>query len=182
MDGLDRRFKVEPIAIEGLNHAVNFGIEFFHQQEVSIFCTEKEVKLVTGSKGQERLTRLCSVYGKPFLFMIKGRRVDKENKEYTQILPVVWKTEKREPEVNNMSTAEEVVERKLWAAEKVTIPAGSAKLVKVRTEGNWTGAGVVETLPLGDQEKGRKILLQENAYDLSGSVQAVYVENHAESA
>ena len=66
---------------------------------------------------------------------------------------------------------EEVVERKLWAAEKVNIPAGSAKLVKVRTEGNWKGAGVVESLPLEDQEKGRKVLLPENAYDLSGSVQ-----------
>ena len=29
LDGLDRRFEVEPIMIEGLNHAVNFGIEFF---------------------------------------------------------------------------------------------------------------------------------------------------------
>ena len=74
LDGLDRRFEVEPIVIEGLNHAVNFGIEFFRQQEVSISCTEKEVKLVTGSKGQERLTRLCSAYGKPFPFMIKGRQ------------------------------------------------------------------------------------------------------------
>jgi len=50
----------------------------------------------------------------------------------------------------------------------------------VRTEGNWKGAGVVESLPLEAQEKGRRILLPENAYDLSGSVQAVYVENHAE--
>ena len=71
--------------------------------------------------------------------MIIGRKVDKE-KKYTQILPAVWKAERRELEVNNMSTVEEVVERKLWAAEKVNIPAGSAKLVKVRTEGNWTGA------------------------------------------
>ena len=162
--------------IEGLNHAVNFGIKFFRQQEV----TEKEVKLETGSKGQERLTRLCSAYGKPFPFMIKGRRVDKENKKYNQILPAVWKAEKREPEVNNVTAEEEVIERKLWAAEKVTIPAGSAKLVKVRTEGNWTGEGVVESLPLEDQEKGRNILLLENAYNLSGSVQAIYVENHAE--
>ena len=53
LDGLDRKFEVEPNC-EGLNHAVNFGIEFFRQQEVSISCTEKEVKLVTGSKGQER--------------------------------------------------------------------------------------------------------------------------------
>ena len=29
LDSLDRRFEVEPIVIEGLNHAVNFGIEFF---------------------------------------------------------------------------------------------------------------------------------------------------------
>ena len=39
---------------------------------------------------------------------------------------------------------------------------------------------MVESLPLEDQEKGRKILVPENAFDLSGSVQAVYVENHAE--
>ena len=84
--------------IEGLNHAVNFGIVFFRQQKVSISCTEKEVKLVTGSKGQEWLMRLCSAYGKPFPFMIKGRRVYKENKKYTQILPAVWKAEKRELE------------------------------------------------------------------------------------
>jgi len=145
LDGLDRRFEVEPIVIEGLNHAVNFGIEFFRQQEVSISCTEKEVKLVTGSKGQERLTRLCSTYGKPFPFMMKGRRVDKETKKYAQILPALWKAERREPEVNNISTAEEVVEKKLWAAEKETIHAGIAKLVKIRTEGNWKGAGVVES-------------------------------------
>ena len=80
---------------------------------------------------------------------------------------MVWKAEKREPEVNHMDTAEEVVERKLWAAEKITIPAGSAKLVEVRTEGNWTGAGVVESLPSEEQEKGRNILLPENAYNLS---------------
>ena len=167
LDGLDRRFEVEPIVIEGLNHAVKFGIEFFHQQEVSISYIEKEVKLVTGSKGQERLTRLCSAYGKPFPFMIKGRRVEKENKTYALILPVVWKAEKPEPEVNHIDPKEEVVERKLWAAEKITIPAGSAKLVTVRTEGNWTGAGVVESLPSEEQEKGRNILLPENAYNLS---------------
>ena len=71
------RIEVEPIVIEGLNHAVNFGVEFFRQQEVSISCTDQEVKLVTGIQGKERLTRLCSVYGKPFPFMIKGRRVDR---------------------------------------------------------------------------------------------------------
>jgi len=133
---------------------------------VSISCTEKELKLVTGSGGQERLMRLCSAYGKTFPFMAKGRRVDKETKNYVQILLAVWKAEKREPEVNNISPEEEVVERKLWSAEKISIPAGSAKLVKVRTEGNWKGAGVVESLPLEKQGKGRKVLLPENAYDL----------------
>ena len=68
LDGLDRRFEVEPIVIEGLNHAVNFGIEFFCEQEVSISCTVKEVKLVTRSNGQERLTRLWGGYGRPFPF------------------------------------------------------------------------------------------------------------------
>ena len=178
LNGLDHRFEVEPIVIEGLNHAVNFEIEFFRQQEVSISCTEKEVKLVTGNKGQERLTRLCSAYGKPFPFLC--RRVDKETKNYVQVLPAVWKAERKEPEVNNISPVEEVLERKLWSAEKISIPAGSAKLVKVRTEGNCKGAGVVESLPLEDQEKGRKVLLPENAYDLSGSIQALYVENHAD--
>ena len=112
--------------------------------------------------------------------MIKGKRVDKETKNYVQVIPAVWKAERKEPEVNSVNQVEEVLEKKLWSAEKITIPAGSAKLVKVRTEGNWKGAGVVESLPLEDQEKGRRVLLQENVYDLSGSVQGVYVENHAE--
>ena len=70
----------------------------------------------------------------------------------------------------------------LWAGEKLIIPAGSAKLVKVRTEGSWKGQGFVESIPLDEQETGRKLILPENAYDLSGSVQAVYVENHAEES
>ena len=41
----------------------------------------------------------------------------------------------------SINQIEDVVERKLWAAEKVTIPAGSAKLVKVRTKNNWRVAG-----------------------------------------
>ena len=85
MDGLDCIFEVEPIVIEGLNHAVNFGIEFFPQQKVSISCSDKEVKLVTGSEGQERLTRLCSATGEPFPFMNKGKRIDKVGKTYVQV-------------------------------------------------------------------------------------------------
>ena len=130
------------------------------------------MKLVTRSNGKERLTRLCSANGKPFPFMIKGRRVDKETKRYVQVIPAMWKAEKKIPEVNSVKQVEEV-ERKLWAAEKVTIPAGSAKLVKVRTEGNWNGAGVVESLPIEEQERGRMVLLLDSAYVLSGSVQAV---------
>ena len=103
---------------------------------------------MTRSQDKERLTRLCSAYGKPFPFMIKGRRVEKAEKRYNQILPAVWKAEKKILAVDSINQVEEVIERKLWAVEKVTIPAGSAKLVKVRTEGNWRGAGFVESLPL----------------------------------
>lgn len=54
-------------------------------------------------------------------------------------MPAVWKAEKRIPEVNSVNQVAEVIERKLWAGEKVTIPAGSARLVKVWTEGSWKG-------------------------------------------
>lgn len=33
----------------------------------------------------------------------------------------------------------ELMERKLWAGERIIIPIGSARLVKVRTEGGWKG-------------------------------------------
>ena len=81
-----------------------------------------------------------------------------------------------------MKNMSEVTKRKLWAGEKVIIPAGSAKLMKVRTEGDWKGQSFVESIPLDEQEAGRKLILPENAYDLSGSIQAVYVENHAEES
>jgi len=54
---------VELVVIEGLNYAVNFGMEFLLLQEVSISCLYQEAKLATGSVDQERLTRLCSVTG-----------------------------------------------------------------------------------------------------------------------
>ena len=54
---------MEPIVIKGFNHAVNFKIEFCRQQKVSISCSDKEVKIVTGSEGHEMLTRLCSATG-----------------------------------------------------------------------------------------------------------------------
>ena len=44
--------------------------------------------------GQERLTLLCNVTGSPFLFMKKGKRMDKVGKEYVQVIPSCWKAEK----------------------------------------------------------------------------------------
>ena len=54
LDGLDRVFEVKPTVIKRLNHAVNFGMEFLVQQEVSISCSDQEAKLLTESLGQER--------------------------------------------------------------------------------------------------------------------------------
>ena len=108
------------------------------------------MKLVTGSEGKERLTRLCSVTGKPFPFMNKGKRIDKVDKVYVQVIPAVWKAERKTKEVHNVNNISEITERKLWAGEKLIIPGGSAKLVKVRTEGNWKGQGFVESLPLAE--------------------------------
>ena len=68
----------------------------------------------------------------------------------------MWKAEKRMIEVDSINQVEKVVERKLWAAEKVTIPAGSAKLVRVKTKGDQKEVGLVESLPLEVQEGGRK--------------------------
>jgi len=56
--------------------------------------------------------------------MIKGRRVDKETKKYVQVISAVWKAERKAPEVNNINQVEEVLERKLWAAEKCKISQG----------------------------------------------------------
>ena len=75
----------------------------------------------------------------PFPFMNKGRRVDKAEKKYVQVIPAVWKAENIPKEVTSVNNISEVLERKLWCREKVLIPGGSAKLVKVRTEGDWKG-------------------------------------------
>ena len=179
LDCLDRVFEVEPIVIEGLNLAVNFGIEFFSQHKVSISCSEKEVKLVTGIKGHERLTRLCSATGTPFPFMNKGKRIDKVGKKYLKVIMVCWKAKKRPKEVPNVNQITEVTERKLRVWRESSDP--SAKFVKVRTERDWKGEGFVESLLPEDQEADRMLMLPENAYSLTGSVQAIYVEKDAES-
>ena len=65
------------------------------------------MKLVTGSEGKERLTRLCSVTGKPFPFMNKGKRIDKIDKDYVQAIPAVWKAERKTKEVHNVNNISE---------------------------------------------------------------------------
>ena len=53
----------------------------------------------------------------------------------------------------------EVRERKLWSGKKVSISAGSSKLVKVRIEGDWRGGGFVESMLPEEQDPGRKLVL-----------------------
>jgi len=43
----------------------------------------------------------------------------------------------RQERLSSVNYILEVKERKLWAGEKICIPAGSAKLVKVHVEENW---------------------------------------------
>ena len=91
--------------MEDLNHAVNFGIEFLLQQEVPISCSEQEAKLITGRVGQERLTKLSCVTGSPFTFINKGKRIDKLEKKYVQIIPSCWKAVKihiEPPSINHI--------------------------------------------------------------------------------
>ena len=52
---------------------------------------------------------------------------------------------------------------KIWG-----IPARSAKLVKIRIEGDWRGEGFVESITPELQESGRKYVL----------LKTRYVENH----
>ena len=84
---------------------------------MSISYTDKEVKLVTGREGHERLTRLCSATGTPFPFMNKGKRVDKVEKKYVQVIPAVWKAEKSPKKVPSLNNILEVIERKCEISE-----------------------------------------------------------------
>ena len=45
----------------------------------------------------------------------------------------------------------------------------SAKLVKIRVEGDWRGKGFVISMSPEEQESGRKLVFPENTYSLSGS-------------
>ena len=139
-----------------------FGyFEVFRHQKVSIFCSEKELKLGTGSVGQEWLTGLCSVTGFPFPVMNKGKRIDNVGKKYVQVIPACWKAEKVTKEVPSVNQITEVVERKLWAGKKVVIPAGSAKLVRIETEEGWQGEGFIESMPPEEPGAGQRLVLSE---------------------
>ena len=90
-----------------------------------------------------------------------------------QIFPSCWKANKILTEPLSVNHIPEVRERKMWSVEKVSIPAGSAKLVKVRVEGDWKGEGFVESMLPEEQESGQKLILPENANTLSSSVKAI---------
>ena len=66
------------------------------------------------------------------------------------VIPSCWKAEKTLT-VNHIP---EVRKRKLWSGEKVSIPAGSVKLVKIRVEGDWRDKRFVEPMPPEEKESG----------------------------
>ena len=61
-DRLDQVYKVEPIVIEGFNHAINFGLEFLKQNKVNSASVKQEVKLIT-RKGSKEKFRIRSAKG-----------------------------------------------------------------------------------------------------------------------
>ena len=51
--------------------------------------------------------------------------------------------------------------------------------MKITIEGDWKGEGFVEFMLPEEQDSSWKLALLETAYNLSGEVQAIYVENHS---
>ena len=51
-------------------------------------------------------------------------------------------------------------------------------MLKITIEGDWKGEGFVESMLPEEQDSGRKLVLPETTYNLSGEVQGV--ENHME--
>ncbi len=85
-----------------------------------ISLSNRYISLSNVRISQERLTWLCSVTGSPFPIMNKEEKIDKIEKKVEKILiePLT---------VNHI----------LEIREKVPIPAGSAKLLKIQVEENW---------------------------------------------
>ncbi len=73
--------------------------------------------------------------------MNKGQRMDKVGEKYMQAIPSCWKPEKILTELTPVNHILELRERKLLSGEKVSIPAGCAKLVKVIEDRDWRGWG-----------------------------------------
>ena len=85
-----------------------------------------------------------------------------------QVIPSFWKAEKILSYTISYTRS-----KRLLSGEKVSIPAGSVKLMKVRVEGDWRGKGFVISMSPEEQESGRKLVFPEKAYSLSGSVRAI---------
>ena len=73
---------------------------------------------------------------------------------------------------------QKITERRIWSGVKISIPEGSAILLKITIEGDWKGEGFVESMLPEEQDSGRKLVLPETANKLSVEVQGV--ENHME--
>ena len=68
----------------------------------------------------------------------------------------------------------------LEIGEKVSIPAGSAKLVKVWVEENWKHEECVESMLPEEQKTSQKLVLVENDYDFSGRIPDTYMKDYEE--
>jgi len=89
LDGIQETFKLKPIVIEGLSHAVNLGLDFLQQTSADINFDKNQVKLCFGEGKRERYTRLVAASQTPFPFKGREKR-EKQGEEFSRVLGMVW--------------------------------------------------------------------------------------------
>ena len=118
LDGIQEPFKVKPIVIEGLSHAVNLGLEFLQQTSADINFDKSRVKLCFGEGKRERYTCLVAASQTPFPFRGSGKR-ENQGEEFSRVLGMVWRRDTRPSLVPQNRNREVHI---VYNVEKTSIP------------------------------------------------------------